>query len=506
MPGTEGARNPFFSPDGEWIAFFTGAFGNWTLKRVSVVGGPPLTLAEASSAQGSWGDDGTIVFIHDEGGGVGQSALFRIPAGGGTPERLTTLDPDRGELRHGWPCVLPGGKAIVFSIARGDGVFEIALLSLETGEWETLVEQGYKPRYAASGHLVYALSGILMATPFDLNRLEITGPTVPILEDVAGSVVFGSVSYNLAPEGSLVYVAGTAFRSTRTLVWVDRNGREVALAAEPRNYTYPRVSPDGTRVALDVRDEENDIWIWDFARETLTRLTFDAGADQYPVWTPDSERVVFSSRRSGVPNLYWKSADGTGTAEQLTQSPNQLNPNSMSPDGKHVVFRSNVQDLGMLSLEGERPTQLLLSEEFREQNGEIAPDGRWLAYESNASGQGEIYVRPFPDVDAGRWQISSNGGTRPLWGPDGRELFYLATDNRLMAVPVETGENFTPGTPERLLDKAYRAEAPGRTYDIAPDGQRFLMIQQPESTEAGPTSITIVLNWFEELKQRVPPR
>ena len=215
---------------------------------------------------------------------------------------------------------------------------------------------------------------------------------------------------------------------------------------------------------------------------------------------------MFSSRRSGVPNLYWKSADGTGTAEQLTQSPNQLHPNSMSPDGKHVVFRSNVQDLGMLSLEGERPTQLLLSEEFREQNGEIAPDGRWLAYESNASGQGEIYVRPFPDVDAGRWQISSNGGTRPLWGPDGRELFYLATDNRLMAVPIETGENFTPGTPERLLDKAYRAEAPGRTYDIAPDGQRFLMIQQPESTEAGPTSITIVLNWFEELKQRVPPR
>ena len=487
MPGTEGARNPFFSPDGEWIAFFTDAGLGRTLKRVSVLGGPPLTLTETSGFQGSWGDDGAIVFVHDDGGGLLQRGLFRIPAGGGTPERLTTPDPERGEVSHGWPHVLPGGRGIVFSISLRDGIYEesrLALLSLVTGEWDNLVESGYNARYAASGHLVYALSGVLMATPFDLDRLEITGSTVPILEDVAGDIIGGHVSYDLALDGSLVYLTGSArARMRRTLVWVDRDGREEALSAEPRSYIYPRISPDGTRIALDVRDEENDIWTWDVRRETLTRLTFNSGPDQYPVWTPDSKRVVFVSSSSGGRKIHWKSADGTGTAEELAEG---RNPYSISSDGKSVTFRTlGNENVGMLSLEGERSTQLLLSGEFIERNGEIAPGDRWLAYESNESGQFEIYVRPLPDVDAGRWQISRNGGTRPLWSPDGRELFYLNLGNQLMATPVENGKSFAPGTATTLLEKAYFVGPNGRPYDITPDGQRFFDDPEPRAQRRG---------------------
>ena len=322
----------------------------------------------------------------------------------------------------------------------------------------------------------------------------------------------GAAHFSFSETGSLVYVDGFENEIARTLVWVDREGRGESLAAEPRAYTYPRISPDGTRVALDIRDQEQDIWIWDFARETLTRLTFDAGRDLYPLWTPDGRRIVFGSGVSsgGAANLFWKAADGTGAAEQLTDSPIHQVPQSISPDGKQLVYRETTvksgNDLRVLSLEGERSSEALQATAFNELNAEVSPDGRWLAYQSNESGQGEIYVRTFPNVNEGRWQISTGGGTRPLWGPVGSELFYLARGGRLMVVPVQTDPSFTAGRAEILFEEPYYVEASiaGRAYDISPDGRRFLMIKESEEDTSVPMSMTVVLNWFEELERLVP--
>ena len=298
-------------------------------------------------------------------------------------------------------------------------------------------------------------------------------------------------------------------------MWVDRDGTEDVLTAPPRLYVYPRLSPDGTRVALDARDDENDVWVWDLTRETLTRLTLSEEPDTYPVWTPDGQRVVFGSARDGRPNLYWRAADGTGAVERLTESPNAQFPQTVSSDGTRLVLSENApdtgRDLNVLTLDGDRKVEPLIVTEFNEQNAEISPDGRLLAYESNASGQEEIYVRLFPDVDAGRWQISTTGGRRPLWGPEGRELFYL-TEAGVMGVTVETGAGFSANTPALVVEGRYygaSGDQVGRTYDITPDGQRFLMIREgrPADTDdpfAGLTQIHVVLNWHQELLERVP--
>ena len=278
---------------------------------------------------------------------------------------------------------------------------------------------------------------------------------------------------------------------------------------------YPRISPDGGQVALDVRDQQNDIWVWDFARETLTRLTFDPRREMYPTWTRDGRRVAFMSDREGAFNLYWKDADGTGAVERLTESENSQMPHAFIPDEAGLVFREihpeRGADLRLLALDGDGSSEPLLATAFDEVNAEISPDGLWLAYQSNASGQYEIYVRPFPNVDDGRWQISRGGGSQPLWSPDGRELFYLASPGQLMAVRVQTEPGFAAGNSEMIFEgHHYRAALTrpsmslgslyGRTYDVSPDGERFLMIQ-----DAAPaTEFILVLNWFQELKRRVP--
>ena len=279
---------------------------------------------------------------------------------------------------------------------------QIAVLSLVTGEIEVLIPGGSNPRYAPTGHIVYGVGGTLRAVGFDVERLEVTSDPIPVLEGVItkGS---GAADFSISGDGSLVYIAGDPqVGQDRTLVWVDRDGREEALAAEPRAYRYPRISPDGSQVALDVRDQEEDIWIWDFARETLRRLTFDPGNDLYPTWTPDGERLAFSSARGGNQNLFSKAADGTGTVERLTESENLQHAHFFSPDGKQLVYRElhpqTGSDFGVRLMDGDGSLTPLLVTEFNERNAEISPDGRWLAYESDASGQYEIFVRPFPNV------------------------------------------------------------------------------------------------------------
>ena len=500
-------RGVFISPDGNWVGYFEDG-----LQKVSILGGPPVFISEnpgGGPRGASWGDDDSIVFAT-----AGPSGLWRVPAGGGEPEELTTPDAEQGD--HLWPEILPGSTAVLFTIIGGpvEGA-QIAVLSLDSGETKVLIPGGSNPRYAPTGHIVYGVGGTLRAVGFELDKLEVTSDPVPVLDGVITKST-GAANFGMSQSGSLAYVAGPQQGGVvRTLVWVDREGREEALAAEPRPYHHPRVSPDGTRLAVDVfdvLDQENDIWIWHFARETLTRLTFDPALDVRPAWTPDGLQVAFGSQRGGsVFSTFWKAADGTGTVE-LIESANNPVPMTFSPDGTQLVFYESHPETGrnlhVRSMDADGTSVPLLVTEFNEWNAEISPDGHWLAYQSDASGQDEIYVRPFPNTDDGRWQISRGGGTKPLWGPDGRELFYLSLGGQLTAVPTETDGSFTFGNPEVVFEETYYFRGGsflGRTYDISPDGKRFLMIKERgPGDETEPTQVILVLNWFDELKRLVP--
>jgi Tol biopolymer transport system component len=499
--------NPVISRDGSWIGFATTADSTW--KRVSILGGPALTLFPTDGAPrgASWGPDDTIIFAH------ANTGLFEGAVGGGDPRVLTTPDVGRGETGHAWPEVLPGGGAVLFTVEHDAGVegMELAVLDLVTMERKVLLAGGRHARYVATGHLVYGAEGTLRAVPFDLDRLLVTGDPVPVLDGVTFDDA-GVEQFSLSADGSLVYAAGGGSPSqARTLVWVDRQGREEPVPAPPRTFMYPRLSPDGTKVALDIRDQDDDIWVWDVTRATLTRLTFDPGMDRAPVWSPDGLRIAFSSQRGGIEGLFWQAADGTGAVERLWESTNTQFPTSFSPDGTRLVF-TEIKPLGsgrniaVLDLADGRETTPLVQTTFTERNGEISPDGRWLAYESEESGQLEIYVRTFPDVDAGRWQVSTGGGIQPLWARSGEELFYLALDGALMRVAVEGEMTFRADTPARLFQGfAPSAGSLYRTYDVSPDGQRFLMIKEGTPGDGGAApSLILVRNWVEELKRLVP--
>ena len=496
--GTEGgARSPFFSPDGEWVGFYAGG----ELKKVAIRGGAPVRLCDAQNPYGArWGADDTIVFGQQ---GLG---ILRVSADGGTPEVLVSLD-GMAEVGHG-PQILPGANAVLFTLGERSNWddAQIVVHSLETGDRKVLIEGGRDARYLPTGHLVYVLDGTLLAVPFDVRSLELSGGPVPVpvAEGIMTASPTGAAQFSVSDTGSLVYVGGGG-GTERKLVWVDRLGKQEALTAAPRAYNNARISPDGSRVALDVRDQEDDIWIWDFARETLTRLTFASGRERVPIWTPDGKRVVFSSERDGSENLYWKAADGTGVVERLFESESRHFPYAFTPDGSQLLFLELGEGgrLGLLSLEGSSTP--LLATEFSETNASLSPDGRWLAYESNASGESEIYARPFPNIDDGQWLISTAGGTRPLWGPDGRELFYLSRDGKLMTVRVQTEPSFAPENPEVVLEGHNFAlgSSPGRAYDISPDGKRFLVIQEPVG-ETARTELILVQNWFQELERLVP--
>ena len=495
IAGTERVGgSPFFSPDGESVAFFNPE----GLKRVSLMGGTSITLSEALNPgrSGSWAED-TIVF-------TSAGSLYRISASGGETEALATPDLEKGEV-YDSPEILPGGKALLFTIWASTGS-QIALLSLETGEQKVLLA-GRQAHYAPTGHLVYALSdiGTLMAAPFDLATLEVTGDSVPLLQEVRQSSP-GFVDYSFSSNGTLVYVPVGDSAGAYTLAWVDREGAVEPLGAPPRSYYSPRLSPDGQRLAVRI-GPPNDIWVFDISRKTLTRLTFE-GEDDLPIWTPDGKRVTWRSARAGRENLFWKLADGSGPPERLTTDDLRQNPSSWSPDGQFLAFhqRSTVgsddRDIWVLPLEGERQPRPFLQTPFNEAEPKFSPDGRWLAYISDESGRREVYVQPFPGP-GGKWQISTNGGTEAVWAGNG-DLFYR-NENRdqMFVVDITTEPTFSAGTPRLLFEGLHPGGAGNRAfYDITPDGQRLLMVHVQGQ---GPgAQIDVVLNWFEELKRLVP--
>ncbi len=337
-----------------------------------------------------------------------------------------------------------------------------------------------------------------------------TGNPVPLIEDVVVKGT-GAANFGIADSGRLAYASGRAGATERTLVWVDRDGREEPLAAEPGDYTTPRVSPDGTRVAVDRSESGNtDVWVYSIARGTLTLVTTDAAVDSHPLWTFDSARLVFQSNREGGRALFWKAADGTGSAERLMESdsPNFVGPAGWSADGGSLIFSELLQggyDIGILSIEGSRQPAALLRMGFAEMAPTVSPDGAWLAYFTDETGQNEVYVQRFPGLGE-KQQISIGGGREPLWSPDGGELFYRSPRG-LMAVPILDMEpTLRAGTPAILFDQPYARFIERRNYDIHPDGQRFLFLKEGAATDdpAAEPQIVVVLNWFQELLERVP--
>jgi serine/threonine-protein kinase len=506
LTGVTGARHPFFSPDGQWVGFFVG-ISNTELKKISITGGPAVTLCRArGGARGAtWGADNTIVFSTSPG------QLLRVPANGGQPTVVSTPDAARGENGHVYPSFLPDGKSVLFAITTvGNPVDngQIAVLNLETGRREILLNGGSQPEYVSSGHLVYGNGGSLRAVPFDLNSQKIEGNPVVVADRVATFSGTGAVEYSLSASGTLVYLEGGVVGSNRTLVWVDRQGREEPVGAPSRMYTYARLSPDGRRAALDVRDREGDIWIWDFARKTLTQLTVSPALDTMPVWTPDGQRIIFRSDRSEMPGLYWQRADRTGRPERLTGAPATATAWSISSDSSRVIVTHSGR-LGILRLDtksadagiGQSDMELLGAASFSVgPRAAVSPDGRWVAIEAD----GQIYVRPFPNVDDASWQITNDGGTRPVWSRRGDELFNLDEDGTLVATPIQASPRFQAGTPAKLFQGHYVARGSGHSYDVSPDG-RFLMIKDTAVGQLA-THLSVVLNWVDELKRLAPAK
>jgi Tol biopolymer transport system component len=514
LSGTENARDPYFSPDGQWIGFFADA----KLKKISVQGGAAVTLCDALDDRGgSWGEDGTIVFSKDT-----ASGLSKVSSAGGAPQPLTTLDMQRGERTQRWPQVLPGGKAVLFTASTGQANYEgaeIAVYSIASGQRKTVQRGGFYARYLPSGHVVYMHEGTLYAVPFDLKRLEVTGQPAPILEGVATSPTYGGAQFSFSDAGNLVYVAGRAVSGNVSIYWMDREGKFKPLRDTPGGYLNPAFSPDGKRLALEINDgKRRDIWVDEWERDALTRLTFAGETNGYPVWTPDGQRIVYSSQeKGGPPNLWWIRADGAGNAQRLAESKYFQSARSWSPDGKVLAFRQfnpdTNYDIMTLSIEGDEKSgwkpgepKPFVNSTFIEGEPAFSSDGRWLAYESNESGSYEVYVRPFPGP-SGKWQISTGGGFYPKWSRNGKELFYRTADSKIMVVTYTTsGDSFRADKSQLWSPGQFTERGLGNyNFDLHPDGKRFAVLKAGTEQTPAVNKVSFIFNFFDELRRKVPP-
>jgi roadblock/LC7 domain-containing protein len=457
----------------------------------------------AGARGGAWSADDRIILPL-----TGQSALSIVSAAGGTAEVLTKLE--KGDTTHRWPEALPGGKAVLYVSAHSLTLFDdaqIMAVRLGTGERKVLVQGGTFPHYVPTGHLVYYRAGNIMAAPFDPESLEVKGSPVAVMEGVRSSGT-GGAHFAVSNNGTLVYLPGSATGTARsTLVWVDRKGVSTPLNLPPHAFgasSGPKLSPDGKFAALLINEPTNDAWVYDLGRDTLTRLSFD-GTPVFIAWSPDGKRIVYYSTKSG-PTIFWKPADGSGAEEPLVKSDVQLFTGAFTPDGRIYIYSQNSPKTGRdiwYETVDDHKQHVFLQTPFNETAARFSPDGRYAAYLSDESGRNEIYVQPFPGP-GGKYQISTEGGQEMAWGADG-EIFYRNGD-KMMAVPVKTQPSFEVGKPQLLFEAPYLQNhtGGGALYDVSRDGQRFLMLKPVESQATTSTQINMVLNWFEELKKKVP--
>jgi Tol biopolymer transport system component len=492
ISGTNGnSWNPFFSPDGKWIGYFS--LDDKKLKTISIDGGAPVPLCDVAMSGGAhWYEDTNIVYSDALGGGI-----YRVSTQGGTPESLVKTE---GNFLS-FPQVLPDGKTIIYTSNTGTD-FNIWMKSLVSGDAKELFP-GTSARYLPTGHIVYELPGDnnLFAVPFSLDRLSRTGGEIHLLEGVLQRG--GCAQYAISDSGTLAYLPGSAVdpNSQRTLVWVDRNGEEEPIGAPPMFYKYPNISPDGTKIAVtDYAGLNHNIYIWDLVRKRPNKLTLEGKDNLCPVWSPDGERIAFWSY-----GLYCTAANGTGQNEKLGGN---LVPYCWPGNVNAIVgvemASAHAEYIAMLSMEGNLPQKTILQKAPVQRSPKISRKERWMAYTSNTSGRDEIYVVSFPEADKGPWQVSQGGGAAPLWSPDGRELFYLNGES-VLSCSIETEPVFIPGNCEELFQGTFIVPLPGEgtPWDILPDGKKFLMIK-PGKSEDPSRKINVVFNWFEELKEKLP--
>jgi Tol biopolymer transport system component len=487
--GSESANTVIISPDGRALGFIT---ADLTLKRVSLTDGLVITVEHDVDfiAGAAWGADDRITFVR-------AGALWQVPASGGAAKRLTTLDSGKRELLHAWPTLIAQGRILLFASITGSSrdASHIEALSLATGQRRVIVESGTFPLYAPSGHLVFFRDGALLGASFDVDRLEVTGPVVRVLENLAVGTTMDAPLAALSNAGSLAYAPSDA--GTTRLVWVSRQGVEQPITETPRRYMYPRLASDGRRTVVVAA---GDLWIQDLTRATLTRLTSERTVgNAFPVWTPDGTRVLFRTSTG----MYWTAADGSGDPHPIAGAISGDIPCSFSPDGDTLAYMRQTgqtsRDVYVLSLRGQHPPRPVVNTPAFEGGPQFSPDGHWIAYTSDDSGQMQVYVRPFPGPGR-RWTVSTQGGTQPAWNRNGKEIFYRV-GNKMMVVDVSAGADLTLSQPRQLFDQQYVFQNVSlANYDVSPDGQRFVMIKD----EAGSGRLNVVLNWFEELTARAP--
>jgi serine/threonine protein kinase/Tol biopolymer transport system component len=503
LQGTQGAFSPFFSPDGQWVAFFAQA----KLKKVSVDGGEAIALcdANASATGGSWGEDGNVIAALNNNAGLSQ-----IPSAGGAPTAATELDREHGEVTHRWPQILPGGKAVLFTASPTLNSFNganIEVMSLADHRRKTLVRGGTFGRYLPSGHLVYVNGGTLFAVPFDLDRLEVRGTPVPVPDQVGYNTLNGSAQFDFSQAGTLVYRSGEAGGGLVTVQWLDAAGKTQPLLAKPGEYQRPSLSPDGSRLAISM----SDIWVYEWQRDTMTRLTFGPGTSVYPRWSPDGRYIIFYAVGGGVS---WTRSDGSSNPQPLIQSKNSQIPWSFTPDGKRLAFyeqnAENSNDLWTVAVESAgaglragKPEPFLQSS-FDKRHPSFSPDGRWMAYDSTESGSLQVYVRAFPGK-GGKWQVSNSGGVYPVWSRNGHELFFRTEDNQIMVAGYTVkGDSFIADKPRVWSEKRIANVSLFANYDLAPDGKRIAALMPVETAEGQKAQSHVIFleNFFDEVRRR----
>jgi Tol biopolymer transport system component len=499
LAGTEGAAFPFWSPDSRFIGFFAGG----KLKKLEASGGPPLTLCDATTGRGgTWNQEGVILFAPTV-----SSAIHRVSAAGGAATPVTTLDASKNEASHRWPYFLPDGRHFLYvagsSFAPKENPTNSILVgSLDSKESKFLFHTHANAIYI-SGHILFQRQNTLMAQPFDAKRLELTGEAFPVADPVQEDAGRMHGVFSSSENGVLTYVEGASGAGWQ-LIWVDRSGKKLGEVPGADAYADPQISPDGKRLAFTLQSSGYDIWVDDIARGVKTRLTFGAAssqANQAGVWSPDGRRIAYSCAGAAKFGLCLRPSDGSGNEVVIlagTEYPRYTN--DWSPDGRVLACnesRLGIWEIWMLPLSGERKPYPFLQSPFNQLGARFSPDGKWVAYTSLESGRAEVYVVPFPGP-GGKWQVSTGGGNWPRWRRDGKEIFYLSTDNKVMAAEVRaSGSSFEIGTVRALFEtRPYRSG--GSVFDVTADGQRFIIEYAGEQPTA---AITLVVNWTADLKK-----